>query len=305
MTAGEGTFQQIYEHFGNETDVILTKLRFIFITHKHGDHMFGAFKIIKERHIMGVKEPLVLFVPSLCLKWFAFNLDTELPGHSVVLVDCDNFNPRREKIYDTFIDCNLAEDFVDVPIESSEETSNRVKEYRLALAKGKLDLDAEIVSNVFELLEKEVGVSIYAIEVLHCEDSFGVILKGIEDDWQIAYSGDCRPSNNFLNFARKSSVIIHEATFSDDLAQDALAKYHTTFQEAIDLSKQNETAFVVLTHFSPRFVKTTLYNEEYAAQGVIVAHDFMTISLNDLQIASVVSNQAVKALNEADAKKII
>ena len=51
MDCAEGTYGQIYDHFGTKerTQAVLNRTRFILITHVHGDHSFGVFKLLLER----------------------------------------------------------------------------------------------------------------------------------------------------------------------------------------------------------------------------------------------------------------
>ena len=49
LDCGEGTYQQIYDHYGSKyTEDILLNLKLIYITHKHGDHMLGALKVLQQ-----------------------------------------------------------------------------------------------------------------------------------------------------------------------------------------------------------------------------------------------------------------
>jgi ribonuclease Z len=51
MDCAEGSYGQIFDHFGSKerVDDVLCKTRVIFITHIHGDHQLGVFKIMQER----------------------------------------------------------------------------------------------------------------------------------------------------------------------------------------------------------------------------------------------------------------
>lgn len=68
----------------------------------------------------------------------------------------------------------------------------------------------------------------------HCPQSFAIVL-GHKAGVKISYSGDCRPSLEFAKAAHKSTLLIHEATFGDDLADNAIQNMHSTVGEAIDL----------------------------------------------------------------------
>lgn len=70
--------------------------------------------------------------------------------------------------------------------------------------------------------------------VIHCPQSYGIIIKHASNI-KISYSGDTRPCIGFADDAENSTILIHEATFGDDLAGNADAHYHSTVGEAIDM----------------------------------------------------------------------
>lgn len=73
--------------------------------------------------------------------------------------------------------------------------------------------------------------------------------------FKFSYSGDCRPSLNFAKIGRGSTVLLHEATFDDELQGDAEAKKHSTTSEAIGVGIAMGARRVILTHFSQRYQK--------------------------------------------------
>ena len=78
--------------------------------------------------------------------------------------------------------------------------------------------------------------------------------------FKFSYSGDCRPSRRFASIGRDSTVLVHEATFDDDLRSDAVAKKHSTTSEAIGIGAVMGARRVILTHFSQRYQKIPSLN---------------------------------------------
>ncbi len=49
------------------------------------------------------------------------------------------------------------------------------------------------------------------------------------------YSGDTRPCDALVEAGTDATLLIHEATFEDGMAEEARDKYHSTTSEAIDV----------------------------------------------------------------------
>ena len=90
--------------------------------------------------------------------------------------------------------------------------------------------------------------------VPHCSGSQAVSLT-FPTGFKFSYSGDCRPSQEFIDIGRGSTVLLHEATFGDDYKGDAKAKKHSTTSEAISVGKKMGARRILLTHFSQRYPK--------------------------------------------------
>lgn len=90
--------------------------------------------------------------------------------------------------------------------------------------------------------------------VAHCNGAQAVSLT-FPDGFKFSYSGDCRPSKTFAEIGKGSTVLLHEATFDDELQVDAEAKKHSTTSEALTVGMAMGARRVVLTHFSQRYQK--------------------------------------------------
>lgn len=85
--------------------------------------------------------------------------------------------------------------------------------------------------------------------VHHCHRAFGLVLEG-KQGWKLAFSGDTRPCDRLVEYARDCTLLIHEATFEDDLQDEAVAKRHSTTSEAIEIGQKSKAFRTILTHFS-------------------------------------------------------
>ena len=106
-----------------------------------------------------------------------------------------------------------------------------------------------------DALRKATGLSdMAACQVPHCWNAQAVSFT-FPTGFKFSYSGDCRPSKDFAKIGKGSTVLLHEATFDDELQGDAEAKKHSTTSEAIGVGLAMGAQRVILTHFSQRYQK--------------------------------------------------
>jgi ribonuclease BN (tRNA processing enzyme) len=91
-----------------------------------------------------------------------------------------------------------------------------------------------------------------SVPVQHCHSSYGIVLD-LSSGHKVVYSGDCRPSQSLVKAGADCDLLIHEATFDDSMAADALKKKHSTASEARGVAAQMRARHTVLTHFSQRY----------------------------------------------------
>lgn len=84
------------------------------------------------------------------------------------------------------------------------------------------------------------------------------INNNTKKSFSILYSGDTRPCVNVIEKGRQCApltVLLHEATFDDSLAEEAVWKRHSTISEAVSVGRQCHAQNILLTHFSQRYPK--------------------------------------------------
>ena len=99
---------------------------------------------------------------------------------------------------------------------------------------------------------------------------------------KISYSGDCRPSPYFAAIGRDSHLLIHEATFEDEMRGEALAKKHSTTGEALSIASQMRAKACLLTHFSQRYPEMPKLGMQLLQPETVPDHDAVGPSIPDV-----------------------
>ncbi|XP_065203622.1 ribonuclease Z, mitochondrial [Planococcus citri] len=148
---------------------------------------------------------------------------------------------------------------------------------------GNQDLlsDDKKIPELEELLKVLNAKEIKTCKARHCPHSFGVSITD-SNGKKITYSGDTMPTTNLVELGKDSDLLIHEATFEDDLAHEAKMKMHSTASEAIAVGKQMNAKFTILTHFSQRYYKIPVITEHFDDK-VGMAFDNMRVRFGDFK----------------------
>jgi ribonuclease Z len=106
-----------------------------------------------------------------------------------------------------------------------------------------------------------------------------------------------------IDAAKDATLLVHEATFEDELQDEAIYKKHSTTAEALGVAAAAGAYRTLLTHFSTRYPRIPVMKPppvEVAVEGgepagadgsgsdlaavgsVLVAFDLMTVNLADL-----------------------
>lgn len=117
----------------------------------------------------------------------------------------------------------------------------------------------------------------------HCEYSYSVNMK--VGRIHVAYSGDTRPNEYFaVNVGKDCDLLIHEATHDNELLEEAKAKRHSTFNEALEIGGKMKAKHILLTHFSQRYPKIPeLDNSNERSAPVAIGFDGMHLRLSQIK----------------------
>lgn len=91
IDCGEGTQFQLRKYH-----ISLQRIRQIFISHLHGDHFFGLIGLLNSMHLLGRKEELHLYAPSMLEEIIGLQLEVSMTTLRFPLF----FHPLRMDQYD-------------------------------------------------------------------------------------------------------------------------------------------------------------------------------------------------------------
>lgn len=237
---GEATQHQILH-----TRVKLPRLNKIFITHLHGDHIFGLPGLLCSRSMGGTETLLTVYGPT-GIKAFietALTLSQSYLTYPINIVEIDEagflFEEEGMKV-------------------SCEALSHPVPCFGYRLEEenspGKLDAEKLKANNIptgawLQELKQGKTITLPDGRVVDGKVYIGPETKGR----CIAIFGDTQPTPNALKLANNADVIVHEATFKHEMAEQANSRGHSTTVQAAQLAKEANVKKLIITHISSRY----------------------------------------------------
>jgi len=236
LDAGEGTLgtlRRIYTP--DQLGEIFKDLKMIWISHMHADHHLGLASVVKGWHnaTKGMNDR-----------------GAELPLPQLAVVsDAPMLQWLHE--YSTAEDLGVARvlPLATSPSHKSVLESRQGTRLRFVQPAESEDRDMRDTNDFLNILNLESLNSVY---VSHCRGAQAISFT-TKTGLKISYSGDCRPSSDFAKIGQNSHLLIHEATFEDEMRGEALAKRHSTTGEALFIAHEMNAKACLLTHFSQRY----------------------------------------------------
>ncbi|CAB5203992.1 unnamed protein product [Rhizophagus irregularis] len=131
-----------------------------------------------------------------------------------------------------------------------------------------------------QYLKNSMGINkVETVAVIHCPNSFGISIEH-SDGWKIVYSGDTRPCDDLVRVGKDATLLIHEATFENDLTEQALSKNHSTTEEAVSVGERMNAHTLLLTHFSQRYPKVPVFTDDHGRVGI--SFDLMQMKMKQI-----------------------
>ena len=264
---GEGTQRQI-----QRSGLSYMQIKSIFISHFHGDHFLGLPGLIQTMQLNDRKEPLTIYGPRGISRIVEIvkNLGYFRPSYEIVGRDVDEGDEIRFDGYSVRpfrVEHNVPALGYVLEEDMRPGRFNKKKALELGIPEGPL----------FGRLQRGESIKLKDGRVITPDMVLGPPRPGRK----VVYTGDTKPCNKVVEFARNADLLIHDATFLSDLEDVAIEYGHSTARQAAEIAKEANVDRLVLTHISPRYLDDRAIEEEAKNifENSIVARDFLKLEV--------------------------
>ena len=250
IDCGEGTQMQL-----RKNRIRFGKINHIFISHLHGDHVFGLYGLLSTFSLMGRKNPIHLYAP----KKYEQILHSHLADFDIRLnFDIDfiplSGNEPREILDDKYLTVTS------FPLE------HRVPSFGFIFSekKGDRKINKEFIEKynipIAKILSVKMGEDFItaAGEIIKNED----ITFPPTEPLSYAYCSDTKYFSRLESILKGVKVLYHEATFDKSKAGLALTTGHSTTIDAATVASAAGVKALIIGHFSARYRHIDLLVEE-------------------------------------------
>ena len=277
---GEGTQHQLL--YANYT---LPKLRYIFLTHLHGDHCFGLFGLLASRGLHGSETPLTIVGPIGIKKMIDIVMRITSTGtrYPLEIIEINDEDFSMDIPFGK-ISCIKMEHQIPTYAFLIEE-NQREGEFNVKLAKEE-GIDA---GPVYGKLKKGETVILPDGRKFNGKDFVGESQRGRK----IIIAGDNKNPNILAPFLQNCDLLIHEATYIESVKESLKTDFfHSTAAQVAQVSEDMKLNNLILTHFSARFIEKKdvcnkyqindihLEVEKFYSGNYFLANDFDSFYLN-------------------------
>ena len=274
---GEGTQHQFLR-----SDLRLSQLKKIFITHMHGDHIFGLPGLLASLGLAGNSSGVDLYGPYKLRDYIngVFYSSSSKASYPLKINPIEDAAHHRKVLLD---DKDLLVRCIPL-IHRVPAFAYRIDQkpkpgrFNIELAKT-LRIPP---GPIYAALQRGEKVKLQDGRIFEGKDFTGEPREGLS----LVYCTDTCFSEEAIELANGADLLIHEATFSHKDSKMAYERTHSTSTMAAQTAFKANVGQLVLTHLSPRYAPNNeitpndLLNEAKAIfPNTLMAKDFLQLDV--------------------------
>jgi ribonuclease Z len=272
LDCGEGTQQQVLR-----SEIKISQISKIFITHMHGDHIFGLAGLLASCGMAGNANYIDIYGPPdlesyihACLRYSDTHLSYPIKVHAVkpgLVFEDEEFR----------VSC--------APLKHRIPANGYrfVEKDRL----GRFNVEKAIALNIpsgpiYGQLKRGESVTLPDGRYIDAKEFHSEPQPGRK----VVYCTDTIFCENAIELAKNADVLIHEATFAHQDSDLAYQRLHSTSTMAAQVALGAKVKHLIMTHFSPRYapgnslqIEDLLNEARMIFTNTHLAYDFMTFDV--------------------------
>ncbi|WP_160711834.1 ribonuclease Z [Chitinophaga solisilvae] len=250
VDCGEGTQIQIAKY-----RIRRSKIRYIFISHLHGDHYFGLIGLLNTFSLMGRTEPLSVYAPPELQAILQLQLDaggTQLKYELAFIPLTAGYSGVILEDKDLVVSCF--------------PTQHRIScfGFSIEMQKRKRKLIPE------QAKAYEIPAAYYS----KLQEGADYLRKDgtlVKNDWvtlppckgkRYVYCADTLYDVSLLPWLSGADMIYHETTYLHELEARAAERFHSTTVQAASLAASAKAQRLLIGHFSSKYTDLQPFLEE-------------------------------------------
>ncbi len=269
---GEATQHQLLN-----CDVKISQIRRIFVTHLHGDHIFGLMGLLATYGMAGSPDQIDIYGPS--------GLKEYLKASQKYSYTHFNYPLKIHTIEPGVVHEEAGFIVTCIPLKHKVPAFG----YRVTEAdrSGRFDIEQAKALGIpsgpiYGQLKNGQTVTLADGRIVNGRELCGATERGRT----MVYCTDTVFCDNSIQLAQDADLLIHESTFAHEDAGMAFDRLHSTCTMAAQVALSAQVQHLILTHFSPRYAPGNsigLNDLLQTARAIFphtqLAHDFLTYNI--------------------------
>lgn len=242
IDCGEGAQFQMLRY-----NIPKQKINQIFISHLHGDHVFGLIGLLTSYHLAGRETSLDIFAPlgiEEIIKVQLRSTGKEILNYSIVF-----------HIVDTEIHQLIFEDAAlsvySIPLIHRVPTTGYLFREKQRLPNISKELVAEYELSPQQIKDLKANKSIYTASGYLLNPAEAIVKQYNKRSY--AYCSDTAYNPAMISILENIDLLYHESTFTTDDNDQAIKAMHSTARDAASIAKAAGVKHLLLGHFSARY----------------------------------------------------
>jgi ribonuclease Z len=242
LDCGEATQLQLTKY-----NLKMQKIKFILISHLHGDHYFGLPGLITSMALFGRTEPLIIVGPSA--------LESII---QVLLLESDSILPYPLKFVSTQINHieTIAEgdnfEVISVPLKHRVPCTGFIIKEKGPERRLNVDACVKYKVPIQQYDAIKWGADYISSDRVQIKNEL-LTTDGFKNR-SYAYITDTIYDPEYLTpILQQVDLLYHEATFLTDRLSRAIETYHSTAFQAAQIAKMANVGQLLIGHFSARY----------------------------------------------------